>query len=176
MIIIAVAVLLLAWGVYSLTNSGQEEAVVTQPAANTAAPAAPAAPASASAAPASAAPSSAPASATPAPASGSPAAPAAPADGAQPKVFALNNSTVQGLANRVADDLKKKGFQDVESGNFPHEILPKSVAFYTQGNANEEQAARQIAQQLGIVAEPRIDALKELPAGVVVVITEDLNR
>lgn len=176
MIIIAVAVLLLAWGVYSMTNSGtntaQEEVTVAETSANkpaahaSAAPAAPATPATSAA--------NSPA----ATASAAPSQPAAPAatSGATPKVFALNNSTVQGLANRVAEDLKSKGFADVESGNFPDEVLPKSVAFFTPGNADEEAAARKIADQLKITAQPRIDALKDKPAGVILVIAEDLNR
>lgn len=183
MIIIAVAVLLLAWGVYSMTNSGNNAAPVAEQTSNKQGGNAPAAPATSAPAAApnggAATPAATPQQnpATPAGTANNAAAGSGAATSAEAtKIFALNNSTVQGLANRVADDLKKKGFNDVESGNFPDEVLPKSVAFFTPGNATEEAAARQIADQLGITAEPRIDALKDKPAGVVLVITEDLNR
>ncbi|MFV8395974.1 LytR C-terminal domain-containing protein [Corynebacterium hindlerae] len=171
MIILAVAVALLAWGVYSMTNTGSDDVVVSQETSQQKPAPAPAAPAP-----------GAPTPAAPAPATEAPATPAAPVApeageaGETPKVFALNNSTVQGLANRVADNLKSKGYPDVESGNFPEEILPESVAYYTPGNAAEQRAAEKIAQELQIKAAPRIEALKDKPAGVVVVITEDLNR
>lgn len=173
MIIIAVAVLLLAWGVYSMTNSGssttttQQEVAAPQTSVEKPAPAP--APAT-SVAPVAEAPVK---TEPPAPA---PQPPAPAPTGPAPKVFALNNSTVQGLANRVADQLKTAGFSDVESGNFPEAILPKSVVFFTAGNPNEEATARRIADQLKITAEPRIDALKDRPAGVILVITGDLNR
>ncbi|WP_232843231.1 LytR C-terminal domain-containing protein [Corynebacterium hindlerae] len=170
MIILAVAVALLAWGVYSMTNTGSDDVVVSQETTQQQPAPAPAAPAP-----------GAPTPAAPVPAAEAPATPAAPAapeagEAETPKVFALNNSTVQGLANRVADNLKSKGYPDVESGNFPEEILPESVAYYTPGNAAEQRAAEKIAQELQIKAAPRIEALKDKPAGVVVVITEDLNR
>lgn len=183
MIIIAVAVLLLAWGVYSMTNAGNNSAPVAEQTSNKQDGNAPAAPASSAPAQDSKGEAATPAatphenSATSAATANNPAAGSGAATSAEEtKIFALNNSTVQGLANRVADELKQKGFNDVESGNFPDEVLPKSVAFFTPGNATEEAAARQIADQLGITAQPRIDALKDKPAGVVVVITEDLNR
>ncbi|MEJ6013120.1 LytR C-terminal domain-containing protein [Corynebacterium sp. H127] len=177
MIILAVAVLLLAWGVYSLTNTGSEEAVVSQKSDTQQTAPTQKQPPAAAQQPASGAASTT-AAATPSPTPSTPAAaPAAnAAAGPAPKVQALNNSTVQGLANRVADELKKQGYSDIESGNFPNEVLPKSVAFFTPGNAAEEQAARNIADKLGVTAQPRIDALKDKPAGVILVITEDLNR
>ncbi|MDU0479007.1 LytR C-terminal domain-containing protein [Staphylococcus chromogenes] len=184
MILLSVAVLLLAWGVYAMTNSGTETAAPAKKSQTSAqAPAgpqtpAPPAPATPQASPAQ--PTAAPrAPATPAPA---PNAAAGAGAGTQNgdytavKIHALNNSTVQGLANRVADKLKRQGFSQVDSGNFPHEVLPHSVVFYTPGNGAEQQAAQAIAQNLGVKAEPRGETLKEAPTGVVLVITEDLNR
>lgn len=182
MILLAVAVLLLAWGVYSMTNSGKQDAApVAKPTTQSQA----VAPVPASPAPATATPSaSKPTTAQPQPSSAPTAQPApveagqpaAPGDVTKVKVHALNNSTVQGLANRVADQLKREGFEQVESGNFPKENLPRSVAFYAPGNALEQEAAQRIANALNIKAEPRSDAVKDEPAGVVLVITEELNR
>lgn len=199
MILLAVAVLLLAWGVYAMTNSSSDTAADSNktkseqqrsvaPAAPataassalgsgaaTPAPATPATPGTAT--PGASAPSSAPASVpAPAPAPGAAQQGGAVVDASAVQVHALNNSTVQGLANRVADKLKAQGFTRVDSGNLPNEILPHSVAYYTPGNAAEEQAANSIAQNLKIKAQPRDDSVKDAPAGVVVVITEELNR
>lgn len=185
MILLAVAVMLFAWGVYSLTNSGDKATESAGQAETPVAAQATSAPASAaSAAPASSAATSAPASSAPAsetkdPAEASRQAAAQSAAAQNPKevpVHALNNSTVQGLANRVAGDLKNKGWNLAEVGNFPNEILPESTVFYAPGNALEEQAANEIATSLGIKAAPRIDALKSTPPGVIVVIAEDLNK
>ncbi|WP_047240927.1 LytR C-terminal domain-containing protein [Corynebacterium epidermidicanis] len=185
MILLAVAVLLLAWGVYSMTNSSGDNVVTkpksvqTQQATGTPAPAnqAPVNPAQTGQAPVTPAPAT-PATSNQAQASANPAVPAAgnDVDPTAVKIHALNNSTVQGLANRVADTLKKQGFSQVESGNFPNEVLPNSVVFYTPGNAAEQKAAEAIAYNLGIKAQPRNDSVKDTPAGVVLVITEELNR
>lgn len=182
MILLAVIVLLLAWGVYTLVGSGKEEAPhAASTAGSTSSVQAPAG--AATAVPqASAAP--APSGVNPVTSSAAPAASAsagvnpgaAAGDPSAVPVHALNNSTVPGLANRIAAELKKDGFSQVDSGNFPKENLPNSVAFFTAGNAAEEQAANLMAQKLKIKAQPRSEAVRDLPAGVIVVITEDLNR
>lgn len=164
MILIAVALLLAAWGAYSMTRDNSDDPTVTAPATSTAAPASQAAPASAAAAPASSA-APAPASAAAAPATGAQ-APAAQASEIK-QVHVLNNSTVQGLAASVADQLKAKGYETGEVGNFPDTIVPENTVYYTAGNAAAEQAARTLADKVGGVAAVRPD---NLPAG-----TDDPN-
>lgn len=182
MIILAVGLMLLAWGVYSMVNNSAQPTLASQnKGQNQVAPAAPTQkPAQSPAGLPGQLPSQSPAVAPQTPVVQTPGASASPApaatSGETPKVYALNNSTVQGLANRMAEDIKKMGFTQVESGNFPNEVLPHSVVYFTPGDAAEEQAARKIADQLKITAQPRIDALKGHPAGVVLVITSDLNR
>lgn len=163
MILIAVALLLAAWGAYSMTRDNSDDPTVTAPATSTAAPASQAATTAAAGPASSAAP--APASAAAAPATDAQ-APAAQASEIK-QVHVLNNSTVQGLAASVADQLKAKGYETGEVGNFPDTIVPENTVYYTAGNAAAEQAARTLADKVGGVAAVRPD---NLPAG-----TDDPN-
>lgn len=198
MVVVAIALMLLAWGLYSAlkTNDKGDDkagtaatssvaAVPSQSAAQS--PAQSPAPSPAPSGAPSPAPSPAPngdpnkapaAAPAPAPAPGpAPAQGAAPA-GVDPKtvpVQVLNNSTVQGLANRVSGDLGKSGWKTGAPANYHGENLPKSVAYFTPGNAAEEQAARGIADQLHIGAQPRPAGFQN-PGGVTVVVTQDLNK
>ncbi|OSQ10846.1 LytR C-terminal domain-containing protein [Corynebacterium diphtheriae] len=146
MILIAVALMLGAWGVYSVTSDNSSSAPKTSTAetseqtpAEKSAPQAPAA------------------SDTPAPsdAPGESAAPAekAPADKPADKpaaerpvpVRVLNNSTVQGLAAQVADTLRSHGIDVVEVGNLPDAVVPETTVFYPAGH---QAQAQKIADQL----------------------------
>lgn len=146
MILIAVALMLGAWGVYSVTSDNSSSAPKTsttetseQTPAEKSAPQAPAA------------------SDTPVPsdASGESAAPAekAPADKPADKpaaerpvpVRVLNNSTVQGLAAQVADALRSHGIDVVEVGNLPDAVVPQTTVFYPAGH---QAQAQKIADQL----------------------------
>lgn len=146
MILIAVALMLGAWGVYSVTSDNSSSAPKTSTAETSeqtpvekSAPQAPAA------------------SDTPAPsdAPGESAAPAekAPADKPADKpaadrpvpVRVLNNSTVQGLAAQVADTLRSHGIDVVEVGNLPDAVVPETTVFYPAGH---QAQAQKIADQL----------------------------
>ncbi|CAB0914711.1 hypothetical protein FRC0418_01901 [Corynebacterium diphtheriae] len=146
MILIAVALMLGAWGVYSITSDNSSSAPKTSTAetseqtpAEKSAPQAPAV------------------SDTPVPsdAPGESAAPAekAPADKPADKpaaerpvpVRVLNNSTVQGLAAQVADTLRSHGIDVVEVGNLPDAVVPETTVFYPAGH---QAQAQKIADQL----------------------------
>ncbi|MCS6571781.1 LytR C-terminal domain-containing protein [Corynebacterium diphtheriae] len=151
MILIAVALMLGAWGVYSVTSDNSSSAPKTSTAetseqtpAEKSAPQAPAvsdtpvpsdAP-SESAAPAEKAPADKPADK---PADDKPAA-----DRPVP-VRVLNNSTVQGLAAQVADTLRSHGIDVVEVGNLPDAVVPETTVFYPAGH---QAQAQKIADQL----------------------------
>lgn len=151
MILIAVALMLGAWGVYSVTSDNSSSAPKTstaekseQPPAEKSAPQAPAVsdtPATSdapgeSAAPAEKAPADKPAD-----------KPAAdkPADERPVPVRVLNNSTVQGLAAQVADTLRSHGIDVVEVGNLPDAVVPETTVFYPAGH---QAQAQKIADQL----------------------------
>ncbi|OFI50890.1 LytR C-terminal domain-containing protein [Corynebacterium diphtheriae] len=154
MILIAVALMLGAWGVYSVTSDNSSSAPKTsttetseQTPAEKSAPQAPAAsdtpaPSDApgeSAAPAEKAPADKPAD-----------KPAAdkPADERPVPVRVLNNSTVQGLAAQVADTLRSHGIDVVEVGNLPDAVVPQTTVFYPAGH---QAQAQKIADQLHAV-------------------------
>ena len=169
MILIAVALMLGAWGVYSVTSDNSSSAPKTSTAeaseqtpAEKSAPQAPAAsdtPAASdapgeSAAPAEKAPADKPADkpAADKPAADKPAAdkPAAdkPAAERPVPVRVLNNSTVQGLAAQVADTLRSHGIDVVEVGNLPDAVVPETTVFYPAGH---QAQAQKIADQLHAV-------------------------
>lgn len=200
MVLLAVAVLLGAWGIYSIRNSDEEQTLpgnTTDPAPASASQNSPAAPpvqpnpaATASADPAQQDLASPQPAAQPNPADAPGDAPEQPAPAAQPVpveeakktvvVHVLNNSTIQGLANRTSDTLKNTGWRMGEVGNYPDSNLPATVVYYAPGLPAEEAAARAVAEQLGATAEPHdmrdLGELSDNAVGVVVVVTEDQNR
>ncbi|CAB0570286.1 hypothetical protein FRC0521_01973 [Corynebacterium diphtheriae] len=146
MILIAVALMLGAWGVYSVTSDNSSSAPKTsttetseQTPAEKSAPQAPAV----SGTPA---PSDAP-SESAAPAEKAPADKPAdkPAADRPVPVRVLNNSTVQGLAAQVADTLRSHGIDVVEVGNLPDAVVPETTVFYPAGH---QAQAQKIADQL----------------------------
>ena len=190
MILAAVAVLLAAWALFAgLRGDDSDTTPVagegTSPTTATSTEVSPAAPATTpqgttpqgeqAPQPDPAAPPTDPGAAPVAPAQ--PAAP--PATAGDPRtvtVHTLNNSTIQGLANRVADKLTGQGWRVGEVGNLAETYLPASAVYYTAGNPTEEAAAREVGAALGIPANPRTPELGSAPAGgVVVVLTGDVN-
>lgn len=96
-------------------------------------------------------------------------------NGSRVNVVVYNNSMVPGLADRIAGNLRGGGANVTQVGNYSDSNLPNSAAYY--GAAPGEQAeAQRIAQELGIEALPRPSELENSPAGVIVVVTQDLER
>ncbi|MFA1531668.1 LytR C-terminal domain-containing protein [Corynebacterium belfantii] len=149
MILIAVALMLGAWGVYSVTSDNSSSAPKTSTAeASEQTPAeksAPQAPAASDTPAASDAPGESAAPAEKAPAD-------KPADNPAAErpvpVRVLNNSTVQGLAAQVADTLRSHGIDVVEVGNLPDAVVPETTVFYPAGH---QAQAQKIADQLHAV-------------------------
>ena len=83
------------------------------------------------------------------------AAPSGAASRATIALAVLNGSGVDGLAGQTADQAKSLGYTQVTEGNAPPRSGP-SVVYY-RGSAQAE--ARQVADDLGIVSDP-----KRLPA------------
>ncbi|ADK29611.1 LytR C-terminal domain-containing protein [Corynebacterium pseudotuberculosis] len=164
MILIAVALLLAAWGVYSMTREEASDTTVTAESTTTQAQQRP----TAAAKPTQAAPAAPQTTVAPAP----------PAHAEVKKVHVLNNSTIQGLAAGVADKLKQDSWELGEVGNFPDGVVPQNTVYYTPGNAAAEQAARKLAERVGGVAAPRADNLPsgtEDPNSVVLVLAQEVN-
>ncbi|BFM33620.1 hypothetical protein VH13_09415 [Corynebacterium ulcerans] len=163
MILIAVALLLAAWGVYSMTREKASDTTVTAESTTTQMPR-PQQPTTTAAAQ--------PPQTTAAP------VPPPPTHAEVKKVHVLNNSTIQGLAAGVADKLKHEGWELGEVGNFPDGAVPQNTVYFTPENAAAEKAARTLAERVGGVAVPRADNLPggtEDPNTVVLVLAEEVN-
>ncbi|CAB0665595.1 hypothetical protein CIP107566_02040 [Corynebacterium diphtheriae] len=150
MILIAVALMLGAWGVYSVTSDNSSSAPKTSTTETSeqtpAEKSAPQAPAVSDTPAASDAPGESAAPAEKAPAD-KPAADKPAAERPVP-VRVLNNSTVQGLAAQVADTLRSHGIDVVEVGNLPDAVVPQTTVFYPAGH---QAQAQKIADQLHAV-------------------------
>lgn len=189
MVLIAIAVLLGLWAVYSLTQSNDvaDQAGETQSAEAPAEPAAPQPEDDAAGAPpeqdataeadreggdaaardddaaeepADEAPRGRDAAAGD---SDTPAA-AGPGGGAAPAaepeiLHVLNNSTVSNLAADVSEQLGEQGYELGEVGNFSDEIFPETTVFFTPGNPDAESRARELASRLDGVARENVDSL-----------------
>lgn len=118
-------------------------------------------------------------------------APGAPGEvnKAEQQVTVLNNSPIQGLASQTADKLRGDQWQNTSYGNLPDTqgAFPNSVVLYPGNDANAKAAAEQIAQNLGIRAEARTPEIDrqldgaqmlqgEAPGALVVVTTNDMPR
>ncbi|MHC9565095.1 LytR C-terminal domain-containing protein [Corynebacterium diphtheriae] len=154
MILIAVALMLGAWGVYSVTSDNSSSAPKTSTTETSeqtpAEKSAPQAPAVSDTPAASDAPGESAAPAEKAPADKPADKPAAdkPAAERPVPVRVLNNSTVQGLAAQVADTLRSHGIDVVEVGNLPDAVVPETTVFYPAGH---QAQAQKIADQLHAV-------------------------
>ncbi|CAB0825653.1 hypothetical protein FRC0290_01950 [Corynebacterium diphtheriae] len=154
MILIAVALMLGAWGVYSVTSDNSSSAPKTSTAETSeqtpAEKSAPQAPAASDTPAPSDAPGESAAPAEKAPADKPADKPAAdkPAAERPVPVRVLNNSTVQGLAAQVADTLRSHGIDVVEVGNLPDAVVPQTTVFYPAGH---QAQAQKIADQLHAV-------------------------
>lgn len=164
MILLAVAFLLVGWGVFSLTNKAESPADSASVSTPTTTPL----PASGSQqaqgghkTPASLdAPAPAPQPAESEQPPAAPAAPAAPAPNPSTvTVNVLNNSTITGLGSRVQDRLAGEGYVIGHVGNIDGAQLtvPHNTVFFS----DNEAAARALADRIGAVAVPRVEGLPE---------------
>ncbi|MEV6449634.1 LytR C-terminal domain-containing protein [Amycolatopsis sp. NPDC051716] len=87
-------------------------------------------------------------------------------------VRVFNNSTIKGLADRAAEDFRGGGWNVNEVSNYSQGIIPTTTAFYRPGT-DEEAAAKQLAQEFGIKAEPRFEGIQSASPGVIVIVTKE---
>ena len=86
----------------------------------------------------------------------------------------LNNSTINGLADRAAGEAQNRGWQVAQVGNFAGR-LPTSTVYYTPGDAAGQAAANELAREFPQIDQvlPRYAGLPPTPAGIVLVVTKD---
>jgi len=106
-------------------------------------------------------------------ASASSAAPAPPTSATPPatvaEVHVLNISGKDGAASHAADQLKAAGFKVVDVGNLPLADVTATTVYYTDAD-DEHATADAVGQKLGAAVEPRISAIANQPAGVIVLV------
>lgn len=181
MILIAVAVLLAAWALWSLTGNDDDTAATAANSEQAQGSEQASDPSAASQEPADGENATNPAdpAGNDAGRVSEPAAPTTNLNDARPvtTLHVLNNSTVSQLAARVADQLNGD-FETVESGNLADITIPQTTVYFTKGNPEAETAARELADRVGGIAMERMDTLPEETTGdgaLVLVLTEDIN-
>ena len=88
------------------------------------------------------------------------------------QVRVYNNSTVEGLAGRAADELREAGWTVVEVGNYSGGVIPTTTVYYRPGTA-EQSAAELLADEFGMRVEPRFPGLSDFGPGLIVIVTGD---
>lgn len=94
-----------------------------------------------------------------------------------PTAFAVrvyNNSTVEGLAARVAEELTGDGWTVDHVANYDEGVIPTTTVYYTEVDG-EKAAAEELADRLGVRAEPRFDGIADAPPGLIVILTSDAD-
>lgn len=97
-----------------------------------------------------------------------------PTSAARAPLTVLNNSTINGLADRAAGEVQNRGWQVAQVGNFAGR-LPATTVYYTPGDAAGQSAANELAREFPQIDQvlPRYAGLPPTPAGIVLVVTKD---
>ncbi|MFD9893159.1 LytR C-terminal domain-containing protein [Amycolatopsis sp. NPDC059027] len=178
-------------GVSALTGGESNNTAASSPAPPPSTPSdavpstsAPASPPSSSGPPSSPTPPSSASPSSGAPTSGQPGQPGQPQPGqpggdqqASNKWVTLrvyNNSLIKGLAERAAEDFRKAGWTVSDVSNYPDGVIPETTAYFRPGT-DEEAAARQLAKEFGMRAEPRFPGIERSAAGVIVIVTNNYH-
>lgn len=150
MVLISLAILFAAIGALSLTGSGDSDDA-----------AAPEATSEVAAQPSSAA--QAPAATT--------AAPTTSGDPADVDLRVLNNSDISGLAAETAATLTAQGWTVADTGNYSESQVASTTVYYGTA-AGADEAAEEIAQQLGASAAALPSTVTGFGNGVIVMVTQ----
>ena len=88
-------------------------------------------------------------------------------DANQAEVHVYNISPTSGVAARTKDQLVAAGFKVTTAENLSVPEVSATTVYYTDGDG-EKATADAVGEKLGAQVEPRIDAIKNQPAGVIV--------
>lgn len=83
-----------------------------------------------------------------------------------------NNSTIKGLAENAASDFRSEGWNVSSVGNYSGGTIPVTTAYFRPGT-DEEAAAKQLAHNFGLRAEPRFTGIQQSAPGVIVIVTNN---
>ncbi|MEJ2855002.1 MULTISPECIES: LytR C-terminal domain-containing protein [unclassified Saccharothrix] len=87
-------------------------------------------------------------------------------------VRVYNNSDIPNLAARASDDVRKVGWDVVETGNYSQGVIPTTTVYFRPGT-DEEASAQQLAQALRAEVKPRFDGIEGAQPGIIVIVTRD---
>jgi hypothetical protein len=90
-------------------------------------------------------------------------------------VRVYNNSMIPGLAEKAGDQMRSRGFDVVETGNYAQGVVPASTAYYRPGTG-EQAAADAVAAQFGLRSEPRFPGIAGASPGVIVIATNNWGQ
>jgi hypothetical protein len=90
-------------------------------------------------------------------------------------VRVYNNSMIPGLAEKAGDQMRSRGFDVVETGNYAQGVVPVSTAYYRPGTG-EQGAADAVAAQFGLRSEPRFPGIANASPGVIVIATNNWGQ
>lgn len=83
-----------------------------------------------------------------------------------------NNSDVAGLAAQMSDRLTQSGWNVTETGNYSDSQLSQTTVYYGD-KPGEEQAAKEIADEIGGQAKPHPAGVLDDVTGVLVILTSE---
>jgi hypothetical protein len=90
-------------------------------------------------------------------------------------VRVYNNSMIVGLAEKAGDQMRARGFDVIETGNYAQGVIRESTAYYRPGTG-EQGAADAVAAAFGIHSEPRFPGLANASPGVIVIATNNWGQ
>jgi hypothetical protein len=90
-------------------------------------------------------------------------------------VRVYNNSMVVGLAEKAGDQMRARGFNVIETGNYAQGVIPASTAYYRPGTG-EQGAADAVASAMGIQSAPRFPGIENASPGVIVIATNNWGQ
>lgn len=91
------------------------------------------------------------------------------------EVRVYNNSTIRGLAARVARDLTAAGWTVVDVGNYPWGTIPTTTVYYQEGTGQQTDAEA-IGAKFAMRVLPRFPGIVNASPGLIVIVTNDYAR
>ena len=79
---------------------------------------------------------------------------------------------ITGLAQRAADELRLRGWNVTEVGNYPYGEIPESTVYFRPGT-DEEGAAQSLAAQFEVRTLPRFEGIQHASPGLIVIVTRN---
>lgn len=87
-------------------------------------------------------------------------------------VRVYNNSTIQGLGERAAEDFRAAGWEVSDVSGYSSGVIPASTVYYTPGTG-EEAAAGALGKEFGLRVEQRFDGIQGATSGLIVIVTQN---